>query len=64
MTTLDVIDMDEILNINSMWQNKFFEPWAKVGAALDRKLWENENSIFFNQKTVIIEYDGSLFFIQ
>ena len=28
MTLLDVIDLDEILIVNSMWEN-VFEPWAK-----------------------------------
>ena len=43
MTLLDVIDLDEILKVNSMWENKFLEPWAKTGAALVWKLWENQN---------------------
>ena len=43
MTMLDIIDLDEILTVNSVWENKFFEPWAKVGAALVWKLWENQN---------------------
>ena len=30
MTLLDVIDLDEILTVNYMWENIFFEPWAKV----------------------------------
>ena len=51
MTLLDVIDSDEIRTVNSMWENKFFEPWAKGGEALVRKLWENQNLILFkNQK--------------
>ena len=33
MTLFDIIDLDEILTVNSMWKN-FFEPRAKVGAAL------------------------------
>ena len=43
MTLLDVIDLNEILTVNSMWEKKFLEPWAKVGAALVWKLWENQN---------------------
>ena len=42
MTLLDVIDLDKIWTVNSMWQKKFFEPWAKVGAALGLKLWKKE----------------------
>ena len=38
MALLDVIDLDEILTVNSILVNKFFEAWAKVGAALVRKL--------------------------
>ena len=38
---LDVINSGEILTVNSMWQNKFFELWKKVGVALVRKLWES-----------------------
>ena len=34
MTLWDVIDLDEILTVNSMWESKIFEPWAKVGGAL------------------------------
>ena len=60
MTQLDVIDLYQILTVSSMWQI-FFQPWAKVGAALVWKLWENRNKIFFSKpkKTKIIEYDGS-----
>ena len=43
MTLLDVIDLDEIATVNSMWEDKFFELWVKVGAALVWKLWENQN---------------------
>ena len=32
MTLLIVIDLDEIWTVYSMRQNKFFEPYAKVGA--------------------------------
>ena len=38
MTLLDVIDWDEISTVNSMKENKFFEPRVKVGAALAWKL--------------------------
>ena len=38
MTLLDVINLDEILMLNSVGENNFFEPWAKVGAALVWKL--------------------------
>ena len=31
MTRLDVIDLDKIWKVNSMWQNKFFEPSGEVG---------------------------------
>ena len=31
MTLLDVIDLDKILTVNSMWEKEFFEPWVKVG---------------------------------
>ena len=34
MTLLDVIDLDEILTVNSMWKESYFEPWAKVSAAM------------------------------
>ena len=40
---LDIIDLDKILTVNSMWENKFSEPWAKMGAALVWNLWENQN---------------------
>ena len=47
MTLLDVIDLDKIWTVNetvnSMWEKKIFEPWAKVGAALVWNLWENQN---------------------
>ena len=43
MTLLDVIDLDKILTVNSMWENKFFEPWVEVGVALVWNLWENQN---------------------
>ena len=48
MTLLNVIDSDKILTVNSIWENKFFESWAKVDAALVWKLWENQN---WKQKT-------------
>ena len=38
MILLDVINLDEILTGNSMCQNKFFEPCAKLGAILVSKL--------------------------
>ena len=38
MTLLDVIDLNKILTVNSMWEYKFFEPRAKVGATLIQKL--------------------------
>ena len=60
MTLLEVIDLDKILTVNSMWENKFFEPWAQVGAALVWNLWKNQNlKKQLNKKTQIIEYDGS-----
>ena len=34
MTLLVVIDLDKIWKEKSMRENKFFEPWAKVGSAL------------------------------
>ena len=43
MTLLYIIDLDEILTVNSMWENKFLEPWVKVDAILVWKLWENQN---------------------
>ena len=46
MTLLDVVDLDETSTVNSMWENKFFEPWAKVDAAYVWKLWENWNKNF------------------
>ena len=42
MSQLDVIDLDEIFIINSMWKNDFFNSWMKVGVALFRKSWENQ----------------------
>ena len=57
MKLFDVIDSDKILTVKYMWENKFFKPWAKVGAALVLNLWENQNS---NTKiSKIFEYDGS-----
>ena len=38
MTPLDVIDLDEILKVNSMGQKKIFNLWAKVSAILFWKL--------------------------
>ena len=58
MTLLDVVDLDKISTVNSMWENEFLEPWAKVGAALVKNFWENLNLIKL-KKTQIIEYDGS-----
>ena len=43
MTLFDVIGLDDILTVNSMWRNKFFEPLAKMGATLIWKLWKNQN---------------------
>ena len=43
MTLLHVINSDKSLPLNSMWENKFLEPLAKVGAALVWNLWENKN---------------------
>ena len=40
-----------------MRENKFFEPWAKVSAALVWNLWENQNKKTM-KKGQIIEYDG------
>ena len=54
MTLLDVIDLDEILTVNSTWEKKLFEPRAKVGAV--SKLKKNKTKI---KKTKIIENDGS-----
>ena len=42
MILLDVFDFDKILTVNSIWENKFYEPWAKVGAALVWKLWKKQ----------------------
>ena len=39
----DDIDLDKIWTVNFMWENKFFELWAKVGAALVWNLWENQH---------------------
>ena len=50
MIRLNVIDLGEILTVNSIWQNKFFEPWAKVDAALVWKSWENQNWFVFTPK--------------
>ena len=59
MTVLEDVDLDVSLIVNSMWQNKFFEPWAIVSAALGWKLWGNQNKKkILNLKTKIIEYDG------
>ena len=43
MTLLDVIDLVKIRAVNSMWENKFFELWAKLGSALVWNLWENQD---------------------
>ena len=62
MTLLNVTDLDRIWIVNSMWENKFFKAWVKVGAALVWNLWENENwkkKILMKRKTKIIEYDGA-----
>ena len=34
MTPVDVMNLDKMLTVNSMWKNKFFEAWAKAGAGL------------------------------
>ena len=48
-----------------LWQYKFFESWAKVGAASVWKLCENQDKkILKTKKRKIIEYDGSKFFLQ
>ena len=49
MTLLDVIDLDKIWTVNFIWENKFFEPWAKVGVASFLNLWEN-----WNEKKILI----------
>ena len=43
MTLVDVIDLDKIWTVNSMWEKQIFELWVKVGAALVWNLWENQN---------------------
>ena len=40
-----------------MCEDKFFEPWVKVGAALVWNLWEWKFEE--NKKPKIIEYDSS-----
>ena len=50
MTLMDVIDLDEIVTVNSMWEIQIFEPWAKVGATLVWELWENQYKKIFEQK--------------
>ena len=52
MTLLDVIDLDEILTVNSTWEKKLFEPRTKVGAVSKLKKKKIKT-------TKIIEYDGS-----
>ena len=42
MKLLDVMDFDENLTVKFMWEKIFFEPRAKVGAALIWKLWEKK----------------------
>ena len=59
MTLSDIIDLDEILTVNSMWENKFFEPWVKVGAALVWRYEEIKKSFKKPKSTKIIEYDDS-----
>ena len=54
---MSVIDLDEILTVNSMWQNKNWamgESEGGFGLEFIRKSKLN----FFNQKTKIIERDG------
>ena len=64
MTLLDVIDLDKIWIVSSIWGKKNFQVWAKVGATLVWNLWENQNykKIFFMKKQ-IIGYDDSWFFV-
>ena len=64
--TLDVMDLNKILTVNSTWVNKFLKPWAKVGAAFVWKLWENQNlkKNLKTEKTKMIEHDGASFFVQ
>ena len=50
MTLLKIVELDEILTLNSTWENKFFEPWAKVSTALVWKLWENQNKKTIKKK--------------
>ena len=55
MTLLDVIDFNEILTVNSMWEKKF-------GAKVVRLWFENYKKTKINfkktKKTKMIEYDG------
>ena len=57
MTLLDGIDWESNLTVNFMWENKFFEPWTKVGA-----FWfGNYEKIKIKKKTKkmkTIKYDG------
>ena len=55
---MDVVDLNEILILNSMWPKNFL---SHGGAALVWKLGENQNKkkIKMKKKTEIIEYDGS-----
>ena len=45
----------KIRTVNSMRENKFFEPWAKVGA----RLWFGSYEKINIKKRQIIKYDGS-----
>ena len=31
---MDLIDLDKIWTVNSILENKFFEPWTKIGVVL------------------------------
>ena len=60
MTLLHVIDWDKISTVNSMSENKFFQPWAKMGVVwfgiCDKiKIKKNVN----NTKRKIIKCYGS-----
>ena len=54
MTLLDVIDLDEILIVNSMWEN-VFEPWAKfvkIGWLVSKKASTPQAKTLFEKKRV------------
>ena len=56
MILFDVVDMDETRTVNFMWQNKFVEPSAKVGAQLWFGSYEKSK---LKKKRKMIDYDGS-----